>query len=399
MVVLNLKSEYVQLPSYFKGIAETQKQLDPTNIKILTAMWKHGPRNLLEISRRTGIPFTSVYHRVAKLEGKSGRVAYVMPETSRLGLVRVVVLAAANPGCGDMVTWALKLPNVWRFINHCEGSYTNISAHAVPPRYLKPFNRYVRRLAEKGMISRFKIIYTGDSMPNFPNFQYYNPTVKRWSFEWTRWLLDLKKNRNGRTLEDPPNYKIHVDKKDLLIIKELEKNARRTLADLAPMLKMSVAAVKYRYDKLTNVGGVQQYAFDVHAFPVEISAYHEIMLEFTSSQKMNRFYACLRELPFILSVAKVLQRNAMLVRTYVPETQLANMFAFFSELTNAGFLASYSSLRLNFAGRETQTISYELYNDESGWLLNLKKCTSELAHLSKKRLLATAKEKQWALLS
>ena len=67
-----MESEYVQLPNYFKGIAETEKQLDPTNIKILTAMWKHGPRNILEVSRRTRLPFTSVYHRVAKLEAKTG---------------------------------------------------------------------------------------------------------------------------------------------------------------------------------------------------------------------------------------------------------------------------------------------------------------------------------------
>src|SRR5208337_3633338 len=129
-LVLILESEYVQLPNYFKGIVETEKQLDPTNIKILTAMWKHGPRNILEVSRRTRLPFTSVYHRVAKLEAKTGRVAYVMPESSHLGLVRVIVLTAAAPGYEETVAKALQLPNVWSFINPCEGSYTTLSAHA-----------------------------------------------------------------------------------------------------------------------------------------------------------------------------------------------------------------------------------------------------------------------------
>ena len=380
-----MECEYVQLPNYFKGITETEKQLDPTNIKILTAMWKHGPRNLLEISRKTGLPFTSVYHRVAKLEEKTGRVAYVMPETSRLGLVRAVVLAAANPGYEETVTRALQLPNLWRFINPCEGNYTIISAHAVPHKYLTQFNRYLRKLVDRGMISKFKVIYTGDSRLNFPNFQYYDPRSKRWSFEWKQWVNQIKRQKVGRTIDDPPGCRIPIDKKDLLVIKELEKNARKTLADLAPMLKMSVTAVKYRYDKLSKSGLMQQYAFDVHAFPVEISAYHEIMLEFTSSQKMNRFYSSLDQLPFVLSVAKVLQRNTLLVRTYIPETQLMNMFTFFSELANAGFLRSYSCLRLYFAGRETQTISYELYNDKSGWIVNLQECTSEISKLIKRR--------------
>lgn len=388
-----MESEYVQLPNYFKGITETEKQLDPTNIKILTAMWKHGPRNLLEISRRTGLPFTSVYHRVAKLERQTGRVAYVMPVTSQFGLMRVIVLAAATPGHEETVTKSLQLPNLWRFINPCEGNYTTVSAHAVPAKYLKQFNRYFRKLVENDMITRLKIINTGDSKPNFPNFQYYDPRSKRWSFEWMKWLDDVRKQKIDRTIEDPPTYRMLLDKKDLLIVKELEKNARKPLADLAPMLKMSVTAVKYRYDKLTNSGTTQQYALDVHAFPVEISAYHEIMLDFASSQKMNRFYSFLGQLPFILSVAKVLKRNTLLVRTYIPETQLMNMFTFLSELTNARLLLSYSCLRLNFSGRKTQTISYELYDDESGWTIDLEKWTSALPKLAKGHPVITSREK------
>ena len=392
-MALILETEHVQLPNYFKGITETEKQLDPTNIKILTAMWKHGPRNLLEISRRTRLPFTSVYHRVAKLEGKTGRVAYVMPETSQLGLVRVVVLAAATPGCEETVEKALQIPNLWRFINPSEGNYTTISAHAVPVKYLKQFNGYLRNLVETGLITRFKVIYTSDSRSNFPNFEYYDPRSKRWSFTWTRWLEGVKKQTVDETIGDPEDYRMVVDAKDLLIVKELEKNARKPLADISPMLRMSVTAVKYRYDKLVNSGVTEEYALDVHAFPVEISAYHEVMLNFASNQKMNRFYSFLGQLPFVLSVAKVLKQNSLLVRTYIPETQLMNMFTFFSQLTNAGFLTSYSSLRLNFAGRKTQTISYELYDDENGWVVNLEKWASELTKLVRKRSVVMARVK------
>jgi len=386
--VLILQSEYVQLPNYFKGIMETEKQLDPTNIKILNAMWRHGPRNLLEISRRTKIPFTSVYHRVAKLERKTGRVAYVMPETSRLGLIRVIVLADALPGYQEAVMTALQLPNLWRFINPCEGNYTILSAHAVPTMSLRQFNRYVRNLHENGLLSKFRITCTGDSRPNFPNFEYYEPTSKRWVFKWSEWLMCVKRHKVDRKISDPQDYRMLADEKDLTIIKELEKDTRKPLADLTPMLKMSVTAVKYRYDKLINSGLVGTYAFDVHAFPVEISTYHENMLEFATAQGMNRFYSSLAQLPFILSVAKVLKENALLVRTYIPETQLMNMFSFFSELANAGLLTAYSSLRLNFAGRRTQTISYELYDDERGWMVNFDSSARKLRKLVRTSIVA-----------
>jgi DNA-binding Lrp family transcriptional regulator len=237
------------------------------------------------------------------------------------------------------------------------------------------------------------MIYTGDSRPNFPNFEYYDPNSKRWSFKWMQWLEGVKKQKVDRAIEDPENYRMIVDVKDLLIVKELEKNARKPLAEISPMLRMSVTAVKYRHDKLVNSGVTEEFALDVHAFPVEISAYHEVMLNFASKQNMNRFYSFLGQLPFVLAVAKVLKQNSLLVRTYIPETQLMNMFTFLSQLTNAGFLTSYSSLRLNFAGRTTQTISYELYDDENGWMVNVERCASELTKLVRKRSIVMARVK------
>jgi DNA-binding Lrp family transcriptional regulator len=68
------------------------KDLDSMNIKIFSAMWKLGPRNLLEVSRHTGIPFTSVYHRIERLESKAeGPLAHIIPKVSKLGMMRVVV--------------------------------------------------------------------------------------------------------------------------------------------------------------------------------------------------------------------------------------------------------------------------------------------------------------------
>jgi DNA-binding Lrp family transcriptional regulator len=382
-----MKSEFVQFPSYFKGIEETGKQLDPTNIKILTAMWKFGPRNLLEVSRRTGLPFTSVYHRVAKLEEKTGRVCYVISEIAKLGLVHVRVLVTAKAGFEDLVTQALMMPNIWRMVNPCEGRYTHLSAHTVPPELMKDFQEYLQHLTEMGLITQLQIIQTGDTVMFFPNFQYYDPASKRWSFQWAEWVAAIKKLAPDKEINDPSSYQMLFDRKDLLIIKELERNARRSLAALVPLLEMSLPAVKYRFDKrLRQSGVIQHVGFDVRAFPVEISAFHEVMLEFPTKEEMNRFYSYLNELFFVESVVKVLQRNALLVRTYIPETQLMNLFTFFSELSNEGIITSYSPIRLSMAGRRTQTISYEIYEDEHGWMVDLKQCTTELSKLVEKRM-------------
>ncbi len=379
-----MQTGILELPSYFKGIGEIEKHLDKTNIKILTAMWKYGPRNLLEVSRRTGLPFTSVYHRVAKLEAKSGRIVYLLPEVSKLGLIRIVVLVASKPGLEDTVKTALKIPKLWRVINKCEGTFTYLSSHAVPLGMLSDFKEYVQTLQDVGLITQFRLILTGDSVPTFPNFRYYNPDLKQWTFPWGTWLAQITDFEPELEIHDPEDYANLADKKDMVIIEQLEANARTRLSDLGkdPFMNSSLQVVKYHWDKrLAPAGLVRCFAFDVYPYPVEVCSYHQVMLEFTSPSAMNKFFSVAQDLFFILTVEKVLKSNALLALTYISNSQLSSMFTFFSELTTSGIISSFSAVRLDFAGRDTQTISSELFTDQKGWVADFRKCTAELVTL------------------
>jgi DNA-binding Lrp family transcriptional regulator len=375
------KNEKARLADWHKAIRETIKQLDRTNIKILTAMRKYGPRNLLEVSRRTGIPFTSVYHRVARLEAKSKRFVSLIPQVSRLGLVRVIVLVTAKLGSEERVTLALKVPHYWRSVNRCEGTFTHFSVQLIPFKFLKQFRGYMKRLMELKLITQSSIMLTGEYIPNFPNFDYYNPATNEWAFQWGHWLTLLKK-KPSQTIEDPASYPILADKKDMLIVKELEKNARKSFADLAPLLGISLQGVKYHYDKkLVPKGIVRYFGFDVWPYPQEVSAYHEILLKFPNSQNMNRFYSSMSEFFFVVGISKVLRQNSLLVRTYTLQTQVPSLFTFLSQMAQEGLLESYAAIRQNLVEREAQTISYELFDQVQGWDFDLKQYLRELSKL------------------
>jgi DNA-binding Lrp family transcriptional regulator len=379
-----LKNGRFEFPNYLKGVREVERQLDPTNAKILSAMWRFSPRNLLRVSRQTKIPFTSVYHRVAKLEAKNGRIAYLIPRNSKLGLVRTVAFVTSRAGSEEHVTRALKIPNLWRCINPCEGTFTHLSVHTVPINHVKDFKGYFRELVDSGLITRFRLIETGDYVPNFPDFKYYDTHRRVWTFPWSRWILLLKRGKPIRQMQDPEDYPLLADLKDMIIVKELEKNARKSFADLAPMLGITLQGVKYRYDRrLVPSGIVQYFDYDVRCYPVEISACHEVMLEFTTTEIMNKFFSFIDELFFVVGVGKVVRRNTLIARTYLPQSQVANMFAFFSEMAKSSMISAYSSVRLDLVGRETQTISYELFEDERGWTVDFRHCISELHELAK----------------
>jgi DNA-binding Lrp family transcriptional regulator len=377
-----MRTESVDLPRYRKTISGMEKQFDATNVKILAAMWRYGPRNLLEVSRRTGIPFTTVYHRVRKLEAKGKRLAYLVPKTSLLGMQRIVVLVSATAGGEELVTNALKIPNLWRCVNACEGTFTHLSVHTVPINYLRDYRKYLQRLSALGLITRCTILPTGDYIPNFPNFKYYDSRTKSWMFPWETWLSTLKKTRPNEGPEDAERYPLLADKKDILMLKELERNARKTFAELTPLLEMTLQGVKYRYDRrLGPTGLLRPIGYDIYPYPAEISAYYEIMLEFAGKSALDKFYSLRYEMFFVHGLAKILRRNAMLARTYIAQSQVSNMLGFFSEMAKAGLLASYSPIRMIFTGRETQTIPYELFDDEKGWLFSLPACLAKLSKL------------------
>jgi DNA-binding Lrp family transcriptional regulator len=367
-----LKTETVQVfgkPAFTsKRVREALKQLDPTNIEILSTMAKVGPRNLLEVSRLTGIPFTTVYHRVAQIESKAEHLVYLLPNVARLGMTRVMVLVAAKPGLEEIVTQALKIPNYWRIVERCEGAFTHHSIQTVPTKFLKEFREYVSTMQAMNLIKSYRIIQTGNTYPMFPDFSSYESVSGKWVFDWEGWLTAVKNGVPTESIQDPRGDPVSVQKVDLEIVSYLEEDGRTRFTDIAEKVKVSAQTVKHRYDnKLVSSGIAGTFDFFVMPYPLEVSASHELMLEFPDASAMNRFFSVAKKLFFVRHLAKALRKNTLLVRTMVLGSQVENMFTFFSELVNAGQLLTYSAVRLNMGSRFKQTISYELFDPVSGW--------------------------------
>jgi len=82
-------------------------------------------------------------------------------------------------------------------------------------------------------------------------------------------------------------------------------------------------------------------------------------------------------------MSKVLHQNSLLVRTYTLQTQVPSLFTFLSQMAQEGLLESYSAVRQDFMEREAQTISYELFDQDQGWIFDLKQYRSELSKLAR----------------
>ena len=373
-----LKTELVRFDNYYERLFEASNMLDSLNVRILECMANVGPRNLLEVSRHSRIPFTTVYHRVNKLEKRIGRVAQLLPSYSKLGLACLVVIARARYGFEEQLTKALELPNYWLSVTRCEGGFTHHSVQCVPIEHLTKFDSYLRQVSRNGLADNLDIVRVGDTLPLNLNFQCYDAFDQTWRFAWDKWLEKLVRAKAVERIDDPANYARVVDKHDLFIVKELQKNARAKLAGLASIMGMTLPGVKYHYDRMVARGVCKRFWIEVFPYPIEFSAVYDIMLDFPSRESVNKFFSFINNLFFFVDVAKVIGKNSLLARAYIPEVQVSNMFQFLSELARRRALTSYSALRLRFETRASQTISYELFDERKGWIFNYAKCAAEL---------------------
>src|SRR5438309_12047269 len=84
-------------------------------------MKKYGPRNLQHISRKSGVPYPTVYTRVTKLAGEGLLQTWASPDHSRIGLARGVVLLTPVAGRELLARDALKMTGYWLRVVRCSG--------------------------------------------------------------------------------------------------------------------------------------------------------------------------------------------------------------------------------------------------------------------------------------
>jgi DNA-binding Lrp family transcriptional regulator len=346
--------------------------LDEPNIRIIRLMHRIGPRNLLEVARAAGLPPTSVYDRARKLEERFGVLSVASLDHSKLGLRKCITLVESNPGLEDFVTEALAIPNYWKTITRCEGGFTHYALHAVPEGRDREFVKYLAATQERGLVRKYEMVWVSDYHYAFPNFTLYDPADSTWTFEWDRWIDSVKKKDHAKAIHDPLHYSIETDRTDLLILAELENNARAKFSEISKNMGITLQAVKYRYDKrILPRGLIRDFVINLVVHPPELADVYEILLSFEGEESMNSFFGASEEMFPILRTVKVLGETKLGVRTYSPHNETGQLFGMLSKLARSGLVSDYSAVRIRPETQARQSISPELFEDKVGWKYEL----------------------------
>jgi len=215
---------------------------------------------------------------------------------------------------------------------------------------------------------------------------WFDKQLGYWSLQWDNWIEEIKNEQTELpyTLIEPKDFPILGDDIDVLMLKELEKDATIKIAKLAEMFKISPQLARYHFhEHLIGKGLIESYEVTAFHFGRETSDFCFFIFSFDSYEKLAKFVSSLLDKPFAKTLGKIFGKNALYGYIYLPRSEFGNFLKALSKLIKTGFLESYRYVIQDFENTSRQTISYEYFKNGS-WTYDHKEHMESLRNMVRK---------------
>jgi DNA-binding Lrp family transcriptional regulator len=360
-------------------------QFNLTDLKILEALAIYGPRNVTEISRKLGMPAETLRKRVKRINSQTFLRFHINVYHTNLGLKKALVFAEAVPGYEDVLFDALRTNDFWIFLSRCYGMFEGcVGIFAVPKERYMFFEHFVGELERLGVAKNIQI-YWSTCFHYVPlKSEWFDQKAKTWNFNWDKWVqeIDHEKVDIPYTLRDPEDFPINADDIDVLILKELEKDARISFKILAKKFNVSAQLVRYHYyNHLIGKGLLESFETTVFHFGKD-SEFFFFIFSFSDWEKLAKFASSLLDKPFVRTLGKILGRNELYGYLYLPRHEFRRFLDILSKLIRKGFLKSYSYVIQDLNKSSRATIPYQCFKSGK-WLYDHDRYIKDLQKLIK----------------
>jgi len=362
------------------------KLLDPVNAKISTGLADYGPRNIAALAKSINLPISTVSFRLKRMIKKGSLLITANLNLSRLGLAKGFLMVEASHGRHDTLLDVIKNTDYWTYIIRCYGKIDGYCAYfAFPADNKKELENYFGEASRFHVFSQYKFLWTTNSRFVPPDFSWYNFEEKQWRFAWEQWINETLNAPKllPSTLEEPTNYPIVVDEKDLILLKELELDGTVELNKLAKLIRATPQAVGFRYhNHIVKRNLIVNYNVDAYTFPLQISDLYNFIIDFENEESLAEFVNSSYRKPFVISYAKVIGQNSLVTNIFILKAQFPNLIDSLNRLCAKGLIKDFLYVTLDPASYMRQTISYEYFEDKK-WHYDQEEKIEKLKQIAK----------------
>ena len=353
--------------------------------RLVELLEKVGP-NLNEIARVSGQNKETVRYRYREKILKKGFGLQARPNYERFGLKRVMILTDLGGEYLRQTPQLFKRLNETAYIASYHrtliGGRSVVSA-SVPAEFVGEFGEFFRELQKRGIFGDAKMVILDWFRSMGMNAEYYDFDEDRWELDWER----IRGSSPG--MGYLPSARGEFDYSDLLLLKELQVDATKSLTDIAEKLHVNYKRLLRHYARLFELNLVHGYRtswirtrYDPGLDHFMKSKHRYIGLDVLASNltpaESLELMTEVRKIPFLWAEAGGRHYYAQLVipLEYIPEV-LQHL-----RLSVEGIKDRVSFDLGDQDGALAFTISYQLYDEASRkWTFNPAKALEEVERI------------------
>jgi len=354
------------------------------DLRLLEGLAEYGPRNISEVARKLGMPAETLRKKVKRLRSQIFLRTNVNIYHTNLGLKKAVVFAEAISGYEDLLSDCLKQNGFWIFLGRCYGMFEGyVGIFTIPKGHSGEFKQFLNQIKRLGTAKNVEVFWSTCFHSVNSRSMWFDKQLGYWNFQWDKWIEDIKNEptKLPYTLMDPEDFPIVGDEIDILMLKELEKDATIKTARLAKVLGISPQLALYHFhEHLIRKGLIESFQVTAFHFGRETSDFYFFIFNFDNYEKLAEFASSLLDKPFMRTLGKILGKNALYGYIYLPRSEFRNFLKALSKLVKTGFLDSYRYVIQDLENSSRQTISYEYFKNGS-WIYDHKKHMENLQNM------------------
>jgi DNA-binding Lrp family transcriptional regulator len=323
----------------------------------------------MAVTRKIGISRESLRYRLNRMQSNPNIFLRYHSTTyhTNLGLRKVVSVLTAAPGYESLVRECLEANGFWIYISRFYGKGEGcLATYTIPVEHSEEFEGFIRKITESGVAKNSSLFWSTCFQPGTLTSAWFDKEAGEWSFHWEEWVERLQNESTELpfTLKDPERFSDYADQIDVIMLKELEKDAARSMKDIADTTGISPQLARYHYREHL-IGRKLLEDFEIFVYPQDSSRcdMYFFFFSFPDYEKMARFANSLLDKHFVRYVGKILNENGILSEMLLPKDEFRRFVDKLSLLARMNFIKDFDYVIMDLRTGQRQTFPYEFFKD------------------------------------
>ncbi len=344
-----------------------------TNLtKLIEAINRVGIQNVSLLSRMTGMPTETIRYTMKKRFPNMGLNIRTPLNHSAMGLERYFVKLKLTEAAEESLSSIVQGLSSKAFLTYwCEAPLERkyLSFFSVPVSLVDEFTGFLDRLVKDGVLVEYNPERLEWSRHPELKSRYYDFATGEWSINWDK-IKKAGEAPPAPDYPDEPSGSPAIDVIDTLIIKELELDSWRNIAEIARKLKLNERTVRWHYRK--HVVDIAQSSY-VNWKPVTPKEYGKavgLVHEFKdiSKERLAKVRVVFNNFPFPWFEGGR-KDGYYQVQSAIPGQYYMESLRFLNA-SLAGVVEDWKAWTVDVASTLWYTVPYENFDDKRGWFFD-----------------------------